>query len=142
MNRTLRLDLLDGRRIRQIDGVVSLIAADASGQFGVLPGHRPLVTVLAPGLLRYRVAGAAPDDWRWAATVGDTLRCADGCIAIVSRRILGDDTSAPEALQTELDAVLHEEQTWRESARTSQGRIETALYQRLQQLAEQARLGP
>lgn len=139
MSRTLRLDLLDGRRIRQVEQVVSLIAADASGQFGVLPGHRPLVTVLAPGLLRYRLAEAGPDDWRWVATVGGTLRCADGRVAIVSRRILGDDTSAPEALQTTLDAVLHEEQAWRESARSSQGRIETALYQRLQQLAEQPR---
>ena len=42
---TLSLMLLDGREATRIDGVASLVAGDASGQFGLQPAHEALVTV-------------------------------------------------------------------------------------------------
>jgi F-type H+-transporting ATPase subunit epsilon len=132
----MTLELLDGRSVRRIDGVHSLVAADSSGMFGLMPGHAALVTVLEPGLLRYR-CGMQDTPWTYAACVGGMLRGIDNHIRIVSRRFLsGDD---PEELQNQLERMLDEELTVRRSARTSQAQIEMAMLQRMQQLTEQVR---
>lgn len=132
----MTLELLDGRSVRRIDGVCSLVAADGSGMFGLMPGHEALVTVLEPGLLRYR-CGPQGMPWTYVACVGGLLRGADNHIRIVSRRLLsGDD---PEELQNQLERLLDEEPAMRGSARISRAQIEMAMMQRLQQLAEQAR---
>ncbi|MEX8520295.1 MAG: F0F1 ATP synthase subunit epsilon [Leptothrix sp. (in: b-proteobacteria)] len=131
----MTLELLDGHSMRRIDAVRSVVAADASGMFGLMPGHEALVTVLEPGLLRYRCGGAdAP--WIHAACVGGLLRGADNHVRIVSRRFLSGDS--PEQLQLELERLLTEEYSLRLSARTSQAKIELALLQRMQQLAQHA----
>jgi F-type H+-transporting ATPase subunit epsilon len=132
----MTLELLDGRSVRRIDGVHSLVAADSSGMFGLMPGHAALVTVLEPGLLRYR-CGMQDTPWTYAACVGGMLRGIDNHIRIVSRRFLsGDD---PEELQNQLERMLDEEPTVRRSVRTSQAQIEMAMLQRMQQMTEQAR---
>jgi len=102
MSGVLTLTLLDGVTALRIEGVASLVATDATGQFGLQPGHAPLLTVLEPGLFRYRQGG----DWTWAASAGGMLHCtrdAGGTqVAVVSRRfVLGAE---PEALQGQLDA--------------------------------------
>ena len=136
MNDTFALILLDGTTAVRVDAVTSLVAADATGQFGIQPGHAPLVTVLEPGLFRYRVLR---QDWTYAACAGGLLRCSRNGgatqVQIVSRRFVRDEQ--PLRLQARLDALLAAEATLRVSTRDSRDRIEQALQDRLRRLAEQ-----
>jgi len=136
MNDTFALILLDGTTAVRVDGVTSLVAADDSGQFGIQPGHAPLVSVLEPGLFRYRVR---PQEWTYAACAGGLLRCSRNGgatqVQIVSRRFVRDEQ--PLRLQARLDALLAAEATLRVSTRDSRDRIEQALQDRLRRLAEQ-----
>lgn len=131
------LSLLDGRTAQRIAGLASLVAADASGAFGVLPRHEDFVTVLEPGLLRWRRTDAAAGDWRWAACTGGLLRVAAGEVTIVSRRFVQD--GGPEALQRGLDDLMARESALRISTRESRAQLDAALLKRLQQLAEPSR---
>jgi F-type H+-transporting ATPase subunit epsilon len=132
----LTLTLLDGSRVDRIDGVTSIVAADATGQFGLQPGHAEFVTVLEPGLFRYRTTSEPA--WVFGACVGGLLSCeraAGGIgVRIVSSRILHG--GEPEVLQSQLDEILQREGSLRVSTRESQLRLDLALYKRLQQLAQ------
>ncbi|MCX4145143.1 MULTISPECIES: F0F1 ATP synthase subunit epsilon [Paraburkholderia] len=56
--------------------IVSLRAEDASGSFGIRPGHADCVTLLAPSVVR------------WTCTDGTTRYCAvDGGVLLVSRGV-------------------------------------------------------
>lgn len=130
------LSLLDGHRTVSFADVTSLGAADASGEFGIQPGHADFITVIEPGLLRYRRVSAP--DWSYAASVGGLLACERSTSAtsvrIVSGRFLFGDE--PEALLANLDALLTQEHALRVSTRESRMRLDLALVKRLQQLAE------
>ena len=133
---SITLMLLDGRTTTCMERVTSLIAQDASGQFGILPGHAALVTVLEPGLFRYRMATGTV--WSYGASAGGLLHCkreiAATRVRIVSRRfLLGDE---PEALQTQLDELLAAQRTLRMSTRDRVRQLDQAFYKRLQQLAQ------
>jgi F-type H+-transporting ATPase subunit epsilon len=136
----LTLMLLDGSRVQRIERVASLVAADASGQFGVLAGHAEFVTLLEPGLWRYRIEGEA--SWRHAAGAGGLLHCMPRAageteVRIVSARLLQAGAGeTPAVLERQLDALLEHEALLRLSARASQLRVDTALYRRRQELAE------
>ncbi len=135
--RALALILLDGREAAHIDGVASLVAGDASGQFGLQPGHAALVTVLEPGLFRYRLVGS--DTWTWCACAGGMLSCRREAgatkVRVVSRRFLrGADA---EALQSQLDTLLQREHGMRVSTRESRDQLDIAFYKRMQQLAQE-----
>ena len=132
----LTLTLLDGSKSTCIEELASIVAADASGQFGLQPGHCALVTVLEPGLFRYRTQQGA---WVYAACVGGLLSCAatrEGPtqVRIVSRRFLQGEE--PEVLQTQLDRLLASESMLRVSTRESRERLDLAFYKRMQQLAQ------
>ncbi len=133
---TITVMLLDGRSATRLDQVMSLIAQDASGQFGILPGHADLVTVLEPGLFRYRTSQGP--GWQHGASAGGLLLCERGAsstqVRMVSRRfLLGEE---PESLQHQLDDLLASERTLRMSTRDSVAQLDQALYQRMQQLAQ------
>jgi len=133
----MALELLDGTSSVRVEEIVSIIAADASGEFGVLPGHAALVTVLEPGLFRYR--RAQQTDWSYGACVGGLLSCTPSpgwgtTVCIVSRRFLRGDE--PEALQTQLDELLEREGELRVSTRESRERLDLTFYKRMQQLSQ------
>ncbi len=77
-------------------GVRSVRAEDASGAFGVLPGHADLLTVLPPSVVRWTGAGEAT---RYCALSGGVLTVSGGSrVAIACRRgTLGDDLARLEA---------------------------------------------
>lgn len=134
----LRVRLLDGVSSVALPDVRSLVAQDASGQFGLMPGHAAFLTVLEPGLFRYRSGPDAP--WRFGACAGGLLRCervgGQTEVRIVSRRFLLGE--APEALQTQLDALLAAEQAMRVSTRDNMEQLDLALMRRMQELAQSA----
>lgn len=132
----LALTLLDGHDTVSFDDVTHLIASDATGQFGLLPDHADFITVLEPGLFRFRRV-AAPA-WAYAAGLGGLLACrrsrSGTTVQIVSGRFLFSDE--PETLQARLDALLAREHALRLSTRESQTQLELALVKRLQQLSQ------
>jgi len=136
--RTFTLTMLDGHRGVDIDNVTSLMAADASGAFGVQAGHAALLTVLEPGLIRYRTLRVP--DWSFAASLGGMLYCetrrSHTCVCIVSGRFLFG--TEPASLQSELEVLLAREERLRISTRESHLQLELALYKRVQELAEVA----
>jgi F-type H+-transporting ATPase subunit epsilon len=136
-SRSFTLRLLDGRHEQCVEGVISLVAEDATGQFGLWSGHEPLLTVLEPGLFRYRqVESCGVSPWRFGAGAGGVL-CTwpePAEVRLVSSRfLLGED---PQALLQQLDAALAREHLQRVSTRDSQDRVDTALLRKLQELSQ------
>ncbi|MDO5706513.1 MAG: F0F1 ATP synthase subunit epsilon [Paracoccus sp. (in: a-proteobacteria)] len=80
----------------QDDAVASLRAEDASGGFGILPGHADFLTVMDAGVLRWRGAGGS---WRFAALRGAVLTVTDGQRVDIACReaILGEDLAGLQA---------------------------------------------
>lgn len=110
MNAPLRLTIAtpSGLLVDSPD-VLSLRAEDATGSFGILPGHADFLTVLVPCVLRWKTAGGAH---RYCAVTGGVLRVVDGKqIAIACRRgELGDtldtlEAQARAARESRLDAA-------------------------------------
>jgi F-type H+-transporting ATPase subunit epsilon len=136
--KTLKLTLLDGRAIERINQVTSLVAEDASGQFGVRPGHAAFVTMLEPGLFRWRTASRPA--WFFGACTGGLLSCAtlQGSteVRIVSGRFL--QGAAAEPLIAQLDGLLRDECGLRLSTRESTLRLEIAFVRRMQELSRTA----
>lgn len=97
------LHLCSATRRERIDGVTHFIGTDASGQFGLLPHHARLITVLGYGLARYRTD--APD-WHYLALPGAVLMFRDNGLNITTRRYLSgtDYERINQALEDELRA--------------------------------------
>lgn len=71
----------------RFDDVVSFVGEDASGFFGVLPGHEPLLTCLEFGLARFR---SAAGELHYVAVPGAVLRFARNELHLSARRYLRD----------------------------------------------------
>lgn len=88
--------------------VMSVRAEDASGSFGILPGHADLITVLMPSVVAWHHEDGRPG---WCAVRRGVLSVRDGReVAIAARQAqLGDDLAALEQavlarFRSELDA--------------------------------------
>jgi F-type H+-transporting ATPase subunit epsilon len=99
------------------DNVRSLRAEDASGSFGVLPGHADLLTVLPPSVMRWTREG---EPTRYCALSGGVLTITGGDrVAVACRRAtLGDDleqlqdaVAAQRAAELDADRRARVEQT-------------------------------
>jgi F-type H+-transporting ATPase subunit epsilon len=115
------------KTIAEFDDVVSVRAEDASGSFGILPGHADLITVLIPSVISWRHADGRPG---WCAVRRGVLVMDDGCqVAIATRQAqLGDDLAALEhavldRFRAELDAERR--------ARVSATRLHTVAIRRI-----------
>lgn len=64
------LHLQSGTQYERIDGVVSFVAADGSGSFGILAGHARAMSCVVTGLARFRTAGG---EWYYLALPGAVL---------------------------------------------------------------------
>ncbi|MDG0024399.1 F0F1 ATP synthase subunit epsilon [Trinickia sp. Y13] len=94
MNTTLRLTLATpSEMLVDSADIVALRAEDATGSFGILPGHADFLTVLAPCVLRWRTADGRR---RYCAVSGGVLRVADGARVSIACR----EAELGEALDT------------------------------------------
>jgi F-type H+-transporting ATPase subunit epsilon len=75
--------------VASVEDVVSLRAEDASGGFGIMPGHADFLTVLDACVVGWRTA-AGP--WRYCALRGGVLRATGGREVLIACReaTLGD----------------------------------------------------
>jgi F-type H+-transporting ATPase subunit epsilon len=99
----LSLLLESPARCERIEHVASFVGEDASGSFGILPGHEALLTVLDSGLSRFRRAGGP---WQYLAAPGAVLHLHGGELHFAARRyLLGDDyETMREVLQQQVTA--------------------------------------
>ena len=83
-----------------------------SGEFGVLPGHLPLLAAMRPGVVRYRSAGKT-----LAAAVGAGFAEAgtDRIAILTDRCIDGKDVDIADA-RTKLDAASVKADAWGDAA--------------------------
>ena len=117
------------RVVLEADGVASLRAEDATGAFGILPGHADLLTVLAPSVIAWRDAGGAE---HYVAVRGGILSVRDGSAVEVASReaVAGDDV---EAIAAELAAVNETARDRDAAARTEAVGLEAAAVRRIQE---------
>ncbi len=85
-------------------GIASLRAEDASGDFGILPGHADFLTAIDAGVLRWRRAGG---DWRFCALRGGIFRVTGGARVEIACReaVPGDDLAELQARVAEAHAA-------------------------------------
>ncbi|MAU66225.1 F0F1 ATP synthase subunit epsilon [Hyphomonas sp.] len=76
--------------ILQEEDIVSLRAEDASGDFGIKPGHTDFLTVIDAGVMRWR---AAEGPWRYCALRGGIFSVTGGNLVRIACReaIVSDD---------------------------------------------------
>lgn len=113
MKPSLTLRCLDDRRVLAIENISALTASDTSGQFGILPGHVPLLTLLLPGMVTIQmVTNNNQTTQQFLATAGGSLIFRDGVINIISTRfVLAQDI---HALMPALQAIKAEESAVRQ----------------------------
>jgi F-type H+-transporting ATPase subunit epsilon len=127
------LQLFDSRQSERIEGVSSFVAEDASGSFGILPGHTRFMTVLVFGLARFRRGEQGP--WEYLALPGALLYFADDILTLASRHYLRD-VDFERVSQRLGDELLTEEEELHD-IRESLRRMEEAMFKRMWELGQQ-----
>lgn len=127
----MTLRWLEATRSRSLT-IASFVGEDASGSFGLWPGHLPFVTVLRSGLCRFR----QDESWEFAATPGAVLHLdRSGLLVIACRRAwFGED---PQQLLSELQRDLQAEENEQQRLRTSFEKLEEQMLQRLGRMSEE-----
>lgn len=85
---TFCLRLSDARQSARYDRVARFIGADASGAFGILAHHGPMVAVLRYGLARF---ADADGQWHYLAMPGGVLHFRDNLLNLMTEYYLLDD---------------------------------------------------
>lgn len=102
------------------DDIVALRAEDASGSFGLLPGHVDFLTVLSPSVVRWRFGA---DGQGYCAVHSGVLSLAGRELRIACREgVLGDDL---EALEMQVHQAREQERETLRQARVEQLRLHT-----------------
>lgn len=124
---TYTLIVQDPTRSEEFTGVTSFVGADASGSFGLLPGHARFVTVLGVGLARFR---SDEEPWRYLALPGAVAYFDDDRLTLSTRRyLLGDDyTEISAALAEQLVVEEQELRAVKESLHRMEEQILTRLW--------------
>ena len=109
-----------GAVVVDVTGVRSLRAEDASGGFGLWPGHADFLTVLGVGVLSWRFDDGA---WHHCAVRRGVLTMRRGCeLAVATREaIAGDDLGR---LEGEVVARLAKHQQVEDDARRESRQLE------------------
>lgn len=121
-------------RHEQFDDVSSFVAEDASGSFGILPGHERLLTVLEFGLARFRNSGGP---WQYVAAPGAVVYHAAGELHFSTRHyVLGNDF---EKIQDALRQELMAEERALEEIKQSLRGLEEAMLKRIWEMGRRRR---
>lgn len=125
----LVLHLQSATQYERIEGVTSFVGEDASGSFGILPGHERMITVLASGLARFRVSS---DPWQYLALPGAVLYLLDNELYLSARRYLRE--SDYQRISAALEAQLLAEEESLRVVKESLHQMEEAMFKRLWQM--------
>jgi F-type H+-transporting ATPase subunit epsilon len=126
---TLRLEILVPDAVVLDTRVTGVLAADATGRFGLRPGHERFVTVLAPSLLVYTDRAGTE---RFAAVDGGVLVLEGDRVSVVTREAVLADRL--EDLAERAAAILDVRQRLERKARIEFEELQTALVKQLARL--------
>jgi F-type H+-transporting ATPase subunit epsilon len=105
-----------------IDGVTRLRAEDATGSFGILPGHADFLTVLAPSVVVWQ---GADERAHYLAVRGGVLSVqGGGAISIATREAVGGE-DLPQLEARVLEQFRHDAELER-TARTDAWKLQVA----------------
>lgn len=90
---TFTLQLYGATQEQRITGVTAFVGEDASGSFGIRPGHTRFMTTLVFGLARFRIATGC---WQYLALPGAVLYFNKNELTLSTRHFMID---------TELDRI-------------------------------------
>ncbi len=123
---TFVMYLQSATQYERIENIISFVAEDDSGSFGILSGHTRMMTLLSFGLARFR---AIHQDWEFLALPGAVVYFVDGQLYLSTRRYLRgkDYEQLSVALRKEL---LAEEEALR-AMKKSVRRLEEEMLRRL-----------
>jgi F-type H+-transporting ATPase subunit epsilon len=113
-------------RYERIDGVTSFVGNDASGSFGILPGHERMITVLSPGIARMELGRSKVEYLGLPVSV---LYLVEDQLFINADKYLKD--SSYKTLSAVLRAKLQEEEELRLEMRETIRRMEETLLKQL-----------
>lgn len=126
---TMTLLLRHSTGFELFEEVTSFVGEDASGSFGILPGHAQMMTALVVGLARFR---AGVNEWHYLALPGGILFGGGDRLTLCTRRYLHDtDCRRMGALLTKLQQS--EEETLG-GIRESLHRLEEEILRRLRDM--------
>jgi F-type H+-transporting ATPase subunit epsilon len=128
----IRLDIVTPDRLVAHDAVTAVTIHGKNGYLGILPGHAPLLTELAPGELEYTSGGAQhclAVNWGFAEVLGDRVivlaQSAERAEEIDVERAEKAKTRAEERLKRFDDPQLDMERA-RKALTRAMVRLETA----------------
>jgi len=128
----IRLDIVTPDRLVAHDAVTAVTIPGKNGYLGILPGHAPLLTELAPGELEYTSGGAQHAlavNWGFAEFLGDRVivlaQSAERAEEINVERAAKAKGRAEERLKRFNDPQVDMERA-REALRRAMARLETA----------------
>lgn len=131
----MRLRVTDPMSIVVDREVVSVRAEDASGSFGILPGHADLVTVLEISVLSWREASGKSG---YCAVRNGILTMSDGAHVEVATR----EAHVGQAIEELEDVVLAGYRAHREAERTSRTAAAKLRMQAIRRMVEALQGGP
>lgn len=114
-----------------VEQVHSFVGRDASGSFGILPGHEAFITALEFGLARYRCVDAV---WQYLALPGGILHVTGGEVFVFTRRYLRDTDY--RRISTQLEDQLRAEHVALSRTRASLQQMQQHLLRRLWELEQ------
>lgn len=127
--KTFTMHLESTTQYEQVENVISFVAEDESGRFGLLAGHARMMTLLTFGLARFR---ALNQDWEYLALPGGLAYFVDCQLHLSTRHYLrGKDY---EGISTALQQELLVEEDNLQLVKQSMHRLEEEMFKRLWEL--------
>ncbi|HEY7163244.1 MAG TPA: F0F1 ATP synthase subunit epsilon [Candidatus Binatia bacterium] len=123
---TFVLHLQSATQYERIETVTSFVGSDDSGSFGILAGHARMMTLLAFGLVRFRIGSG---HWEYAAVPGGLAYFVDGQLYLSTRRYLRGRNY--EDLSVRLRKELATEEEALGEMKRSVRRLEEEMFKRL-----------
>ena len=127
--KTFTMHLESTTQYERVENIISFVAEDESGRFGVLAGHARMMTLLTFGLARFRMLN---QDWEYLALPGALAYFVDGQLHLSTRHYLrGRDY---EGISTALQQELVVEENNLQVVKQSLHRLEEEMFKRLWEL--------
>ena len=126
---TFVLQLQSATQFERIENVIAFIGEDASGSFGILPGHARMMTLLVFGLARFRIFD---QDWEFLALPGALAYFVEGRLNLSTRRYLRSKDC--EHLSVALRDELRAEEEMLRQMKQSVRRLEEEMLRRLRKV--------
>jgi F-type H+-transporting ATPase subunit epsilon len=99
---TLNLKVITPSRLVIDEEVDEVVAPGDSGDFGVLPGHVPLIATLMPGELTYKINGVGKS----MIIAGGIAEVSDDRVYVLTDSVLKSEEIDPEAARREAESIL------------------------------------